>query len=536
MKEVVERLSMRTEIGSRIDLLKDGLLKGGPIQLNAGEFGRSRLKAAGAGFAGSHGGGVEARRPRLIVVSNRVSVPSPRSVSATGGLAVALEAALSEHGGIWFGWSGESRPAIDADGLETKQVGNITFAVTDLTKRDVDEYYLGFANRALWPVCHYRLDLANFSAKDTLAYFRVNDLFARKLAPLIEPGDVIWVHDYHLMPLAAALRARGITNRIGYFHHIPWPPAELASALPSYGRILAGMACYDLIGFQTERDADNFGACMVEEGQAKALGGHLYEGDGRRFRIAAFPIGIDVAAFKEAARKAFSQPLVRRMAATMGDSKLVIGVDRLDYSKGLQERIRAFCAYLSTHKEERGAVTYLQVTPKSRSDVPEYKMIQQDVATRVGEANGTFGAVDWTPIRYLNQNIGHAALTGLYRMARVGLVTPLRDGMNLVAKEYVASQDPDNPGVLILSRYAGAAEELDTALLVNPYDAVQCAAAIDRALTMSRGERIERWSAMMAKLESNTVGHWWRGFLAALDESEGASASDVGSEAAHLAS
>jgi trehalose 6-phosphate synthase len=521
------------DVGGRISNMSDAALQSPPLRaqpdaLLANDVGGTRrfghgksTRARGAGHSGDENA---EGRPRLIVVSNRVSIPSPRSASAAGGLAVALEAALREHGGIWFGWSGESRPAIDADGLDTRDVGNITFAVTDLTKRDVDEYYLGFANRALWPVCHYRLDLANYAAKDTLAYFRVNDLFARKLAPMIEPGDIIWVHDYHLMPLAAALRARGITNRIGYFHHIPWPPSELASALPSYVRILEGMGAYDVVGFQTQRDADNFGACMVEDGGAEALGDETYELDERRFRVAAFPIGIDVEAFKEASRTSASQPLVKRMAATMGDRKLVIGVDRLDYSKGIQERIRSFCAFLSTHKEERGTVTYLQVTPKSRSDVPEYKTIQEDVATRVGEANGTFGAVDWTPIRYLNQNIGHAALTGLYRMAHVGLVTPLRDGMNLVAKEYVASQNPDDPGVLILSRYAGAAAELDTALLVNPYDAVQCAAAINRALTMSRGERIERWGAMMDKLESNTVGHWWRGFLEVLGESAGESA------------
>jgi len=215
------------------------------------------------------------------------------------------------------------------------------------------------------------------------------------------------------------------------------------------------------------------------------------------------------------------------MAATMSDKKLVIGVDRLDYSKGIQERIRAFTTFLATHREEKGRVTYLQVTPKSRSDVPEYKTIQHDVATRVGEANGAFGDVDWTPIRYLNQNIGHAALTGLYRMAKVGLVTPLRDGMNLVAKEYVASQDPNDPGVLILSRYAGAACELDAALLVNPYDAAQCCSALAKALAMSRGERMERWAAMMTKLEANTVGDWWRGFLEVLSENDGAGAENV---------
>ena len=458
-------------------------------------------------------GGNPPGRARLVVVSNRVPVPTHRASQGAGGLAVALQAALKEHGGIWFGWSGEARPAIDADAVETRQVGNITYAVTDLTKRDVDEYYLGYANRALWPVCHYRLDLAAFSAKESEAYFRVNNLFARKLTQLVEPGDLIWVHDYHLMPLGKALRDRGVDNRMGFFLHIPWPPAEVASALPGYARLLGAMAAYDVVGFQTPRDAENFGNCLVEEGLATDLGDGWFEASGRRFQVDAFPIGIDVKAFAEAALKSETHAAVKRMAGTLAGQKLVIGVDRLDYSKGIRERIRAFVAYLGDHPEERGRVTYLQVTPKSRSDVPEYRTLQREVATQVGEANGACGDFDWTPIRYLNQNVPHTTLTGLYRMARVGLTTPLRDGMNLVAKEYVACQNADDPGVLILSRYAGAAFELDSALLVNPYDAVQTAAAIARAMDMSLGERRERWRNMMDKLNGNTVGHWWRSFL-----------------------
>lgn len=457
---------------------------------------------------------------RLVVVSNRVPVPGRRGAAGPGGLAVALEAALKEHGGIWFGWSGDSKPVMDADALDRHQVGPITFAVTDLTKRDVDDYYLGFSNRALWPVCHYRLDLAHISERETEAYFRVNDTMARKLARILEPDDLIWVHDYHLIPMGSALRARGIGGRIGFFLHIPWPPPEVASALPEYRRLLESFAAYDLIGFQTPRDADNFGRCLVEEELATSLGDGWFETNGRRVRVVAFPIGIDTEAFRNAARKAEGSTSLRRMVATLAGQKLVIGVDRLDYSKGIQERISAFCNFLRLSRGEGSRVTLLQVTPKSRSDVPEYKQIQTDVAAQVGEANGTFGDVDWTPIRYLNQNIPHTTLTGLYRAAQVGLVTPLRDGMNLVAKEYVASQSEADPGVLVLSRYAGAAVEMDGALIVNPYDAAGTARAIRRGLAMSLGERRERWQSMMTRLETSTVGTWWRGFIAQLAESE----------------
>jgi trehalose 6-phosphate synthase len=461
---------------------------------------------------------------RLVVVSNRVPVPGRRGAGGPGGLAVALEAALKEHGGIWFGWSGDSKPAIDADALDQHQAGRITFAVTDLTKRDVDEYYLGFSNRALWPICHYRLDLAHFSERDTAAYFRVNSLFGRKLIRLLEPGDLVWIHDYHMIPLGAELRTRGFGGRLGFFLHIPWPSPEIASALPEYRRLLSSLASYDVIGFQTPRDAENFGRCLVEEGLAKPVGSGWFEADGRRFLADAFPIGIDTQAFREAAAKAETAPAVKRFTATLGSQRLVIGVDRLDYSKGIEERIKSFCAYLSAHPEERGRVTYLQVTPKSRSDVPEYKQIQQEVAARVGEANGAFGSVEWSPIRYLNQNIPHVTLTGLYRAAQVGLVTPLRDGMNLVAKEYVASQAPENPGVLVLSRYAGAAFELDGAVIVNPYDAVGTASGIARAFAMPLGERRERWDAMMRHLETHTVGDWWRRFLDTLSRQDSAAA------------
>jgi trehalose 6-phosphate synthase len=480
--------------------------------------GREPSLAEDQRHGGSSGGG------RLVVVSNRVPVPGRRGASGAGGLAVALEAALREHGGIWFGWSGDARSAIDADALDRHQHGRITFAVTDLTKRDVDEYYLGFSNRALWPVCHYRLDLAHFSEQETAAYFRVNSVFARKLIRLIEPRDIVWVHDYHLIPMGAELRTRGFGGRMGFFLHIPWPSPEIASALPRYRQLLTGLAAYDVVGFQTPRDADNFGRCLVEEGLATDLGGGVFEAEGRRIVTGAFPIGIDTNAFREAAIKAEKAPAARRFISTLGQQKLVIGVDRLDYSKGIEERIKSFCAFLAAHPEQRGCVTYLQVTPKSRSDVPEYKQIQQEVAARVGEANGAYGEVEWTPIRYLNQNVPHSTLAGLYRAAQVGLVTPLRDGMNLVAKEYVASQSAEDPGALVLSQYAGAAFELDGAVLVNPYDAVEAASGIARALAMPLEERQERWTSMMRHLETHTVSDWWRSFIDTLSRQGSAAA------------
>ncbi len=470
------------------------------------------------GAQATGGGSSEAQRPtgRLVVVSNRVPVPGKRGASGPGGLAVALEAALTEHGGLWFGWSGESRAAIDADAVERKERGRITFAVTDLTKRDVDEYYLGFSNRALWPICHYRLDLAHYDEAETAAYFRVNALFARKLAALLEPDDTIWVHDYHLIPIGAELRSRGVQGPMGFFLHIPWPAPEVVSALPAYHRLLLAMTAYDVIGFQTPRDASNFGHCLVEEGIATDLGGGLYACGDHTIRVAAYPIGIDTEAFEISAAKAENAPAVRRMTATLTDQKLVIGVDRLDYSKGIEERIAAFRCYLERHLGDTGRATYLQVTPKSRSEVPEYRHLQREVAERVGEANGAFADVDWTPIRYINRNIPHTTLTGLYRAAHVGLVTPLRDGMNLVAKEYVACQDPEDPGVLVLSRYAGAAAEMRGALLVNPYDTAGTAGTVARALAMPLAERRERHAAMMAHLRAHTVSGWWRGFIEAL--------------------
>jgi len=462
---------------------------------------------------------------RLVVVSNRVPLPTKDGTSSAGGLAVALEGALKQQGGLWFGWSGKTSDRPD-HAPEIIEAGNITFAVLDVLKKDFDLFYTGFANRALWPICHYRLDLLQIDRGQTEGYFRVNRTFAEALAPLLRPDDTIWIHDYHFIPLAAELRRLGFRNRMGFFLHIPWPPSDVASALPAYERLLNGLAAYDVVGFHTPQDADNFRLCLMRERIGFPAGPAEYQVGAHRVKIGAFPVGIDTDAFAETAHTAQRNPLVRRMRASMGDRSLIIGVDRLDYSKGIKQRIEAFACFIRSNPRFRNCVTYLQVTPKSRSDVPEYKRMQHEIAEQAGWTNGNLGEVDWTPIRYVNRTIGHTALAGLYRMADVGLVTPLRDGMNLVAKEFIAAQNPDDPGVLILSRFAGAMHELDAALLVNPYDTEMTATAIARALEMSLEERRERWNALMGRLRANTIEDWCRSFLSALHEERPATPSD----------
>ncbi len=453
---------------------------------------------------------------RLVVVSNRVPLPSSSVAPAAGGLAVALQAALKPRRGLWFGWSGKTSEESGA-AAQCRTVGSLTYAVCDLSRRDIEQYYCGFANQALWPICHYRLDLAKLSECNAAAYFRVNEQLARELHKLLRRDDIIWVHDYHLIPMAHFLRQMGCANRIGFFMHIPWPGPEVASALPAYQRILRSFGTYDVVGFQTETDAGNFRECIVSANVGRVASGDWCEIDGRRMQVSAFPISIDGEAFAQEARAAEKNSTVKRMLASLEGRDLVIGVDRLDYSKGLRQRMAAFATFVERSPQAaRARVTMLQITPKSRSEVPEYARMQRDLEEEVGRINGKLGDVDWTPLRYINKSMSHSVLAGLYRMSRIGLVTPLRDGMNLVAKEYVASQAPDNPGVLVLSQFAGASHELKSALIVNPYDIEATAAAIARAYAMPLGERKDRWNSLMAVLRANSVHDWASHFLQAL--------------------
>lgn len=442
----------------------------------------------------------------LIVVSNRVTVGGPGE-AATGGLAVALSDALKRFGGTWVGWSGETS-AEAGNAIRMQSWDGVSYGLIDLTEQDYDEYYTGFANRTLWPLMHYRLGLTEFSPGDFAGYKRVNATFAQRLLEIATPGDLIWVHDYHLMPLAHEMVQAGVTNRMGYFHHIPWPPPEVFSILPAARELLRAMMDYDIVGLQTATDRDHFRQCLVRELGAEEIGEGHYRVGSRTVHVLALPIGIDVDSFVHAARAAADDQTVTETVASIGDRSLIIGVDRLDYSKGVAQRMEAYAQFLSDHPHRRRAVEYLQITPLSRADIPEYEQINQQVAETAGRINGATGEPSWTPIRYINKGYPRDVLAGLYRAARVGLVTPMRDGMNLVAKEFVAAQDPADPGVLVLSRFAGAARQLTSALIVNPYDRVGVGRSIERALSMSLEERQERWSRMMSVISRHDVV-WW---------------------------
>ncbi len=451
---------------------------------------------------------------RLIVVSNRVAVPDLPRTPQAGGMAVAVKAALKNRNGLWFGWSGKvsDESAGEARAIE---VNKVTYVLLDLGTNDVQEYYNGLANSVLWPILHYRVDLQEYSRADAGGYMRVNRMFGARLSPLVHEDDVIWVHDYHLMLLARELRSRGHRNRIGFFLHTPCAPRDILETLPQHREILGGLTDYDLVGFQTENDRDNFADYLTTLGAGQFRNGAV-EIDGRKVRLSAFPVSIETKTYTRLARSAGRTPMLALIRESLGGSRLVLGVDRLDYSKGIPERIKAFERLLDTYPEWRGKATLLQITPKSRSEVKTYGDIEAEVTGLVGKVNGRFGDAAWTPIRYVNRSYSRSVLAGIYRAADVAMVTPLRDGMNLVAKEYLAAQDPEDPGVLVLSQFAGAAKELDRALIVNPHETDAVAAALKRALEMPLAERRERHAPMVDHLLKNDINKWANDYLSAL--------------------
>lgn len=451
---------------------------------------------------------------RLIIVSNRVA-PISEGEPAAGGLAIGVYDALKETGGMWFGWSGE----VIASGvpqIRIEEHGPVTFATIGLSRRDYDQYYRGFSNATLWPAFHYRADLIQFDRHEFEGYSRVNVWLAQQLVPLLRDDDVIWVHDYHLIPFARALRTAGVKNRIGFFLHIPFPAAQVLVNVPPHRELVEALCSFDLLGFQTDTDLRAFFEYVeYEAGGTVDRAAHPARVDafGRTLRAAAYPIGVypdEIAALAKAGENGRA---VKSLAASLRGRQLVMSVDRLDYSKGLVERFRAFEKLLEHETSFRNRVSFLQIAPSTRADLRAYQDIRRQLEGESGRINGRFAELDWAPILCIHRQYERPVLAALYRLARVGYVTPLRDGMNLVAKEYVSAQDPDDPGVLVLSRFAGAACELTGALIVNPIDIGGMADALSRALSMPLAERRARHADMLARLRENNVSVWRDHFL-----------------------
>lgn len=439
---------------------------------------------------------------RLICVSNRVMTPDQTNTS--GGLAVALFAALKERGGLWMGWSGRinEEPTVEA------RDGAFTSVTRDMTQAEHDGGYLGYSNSVLWPIFHNRLDLARFDREFYSTYVSFSERLADDLAERVEPDDTIWVHDYHFLLLGQQLRARGITNPIGFFLHIPMPPPEAFLAIPEFRSLGASLASYDLIGLQTTSDTGNAIGCLRRANNAQLLPSGRLTIDGARFELTRAPVTIDAKDF------APSGPVLRTPGA-----RRVLGVDRLDYTKGLPQKFRGFARLLEVYPHFRKSTVLAQIAAPTRDSVEVYADIRQELEGISGAVNGAYGDVDWVPIHYVHRAVPRKRLGALYRSAAVGLVTPLRDGMNLTAKEYVASQSPEDPGVLVLSMFAGAAEEMPAALLVNPYCVDDIADALARALTMPLAERVERHQALMGTVAARDTDMWAADFVRHLERS-----------------
>lgn len=454
---------------------------------------------------------------RLVIISNRVSDLS--NPNQSGGLVVAVGEALRQRGGIWFGWNGDVVEDNEPQPALTARQGNVTTVTVPLSKSEFENYYHGFANSTLWPVFHYRLDLAEFSNEFLETYRQVNARFADEIVSLLDPDDVLWVHDFHLIPLGSELRSRGCSQKAGFFLHIPFPPAEVLTATPEHEWLIDSLFAYDLVGFQTQTDLNNFRRYLLQIGNTTFLPHDRVARGGREITARVFPIGIDADHFAKVARSDEADRIIASMNMRDPGLTLIIGVDRLDYSKGLPERFRSFERLLELHPERRRTVSLMQIAQPTREDVDAYVDIREELERLTGAINGRYGSFDWTPVRYINRSIERDRLAALFRASKIGLVTPVRDGMNLVAKEYVVAQNAEDPGVLVLSKFAGAAETLTEALIVNPFDTDEVADALQQAILMDKVERQERHRALCDKVFEWDVFEWQRQFLTDLEQS-----------------
>ena len=456
---------------------------------------------------------------RIVVVSNRVQLPT-EGAAKPGGLAVALDGLMTHRGGLWFGWSGnvhsDAQAAATTKTLDLPGGGAMCFATIDLTPDEHDRYYNAFSNATLWPLLHSMPEHMSFDRRSAQVYRETNARLTDALVPLLKPNDLIWVHDYHLMAMPALLRARGITAPVGFFLHVPFPSTDLLVSVPESAKLVRDLLSCDLLGFQTQNDLENFATAAISLAGATRLSAGGLQCAGRRIRLGVFPVEIDAREFATVAKESWRSGPAERLRRSLNGQKLVLGIDRLDPTKGLLQRLAGYRRFLETRPDWRRRATLLQIAAESRKDVSAYQDLRADLDSSSGAINSEWGEPDWTPMRVISRAAPRDTIAGYMREARVGLVTPLRDGMNLVAKEYIAAQDPQNPGVLILSKFAGAARQLDSALLVNPHDPDELADSLDRALSMGLPERQDRWRAGWQAIELATPQHWGRSFLSAL--------------------
>ena len=456
-----------------------------------------------------------------MVASNRLPLVLEETADgwsvdpASGGLVTALSPVLREQAGCWVGWPGTVDVPLEELREPLTRVAEgegYDFVPVSLTRRERDDYYYGFANEVLWPLLHDLQSKYRFAPEYWEAYRSVNGEFARVLEDTAREGDFIWVHDYHLMGVAEALRDSGYAGPVGFFLHTPFPPVDILIKLPWREDLLRALLHYDTLGFQTVRDLRNFTECLrrlLPELVLRGEGGVVTaRWDGRRSRAGAFPIGIDCDEFVRSATSDEVAAEADRIRANLPGRKLVLSVSRLDYTKGIPYQLRAFQTLLEDVAELREKVSLVQVVVPSREHIPEYHELREEVERLVGEINGSFATAGWVPVHFLYRSLDRSELVAYYREADVALVTPLKDGMNLVAKEYCAT-DVEEEGVLVLSEFAGAAAQLQVgALLVNPYDTVDTSEAIRRALTMGPSERSRRMGRLREVVRREDV-HWW---------------------------
>lgn len=462
---------------------------------------------------------------KTIIVSNRLPVTISQTeeglsfTPSAGGLATGLGSIYKEGNNLWLGWTGHHDHADEEKGDIQKALLKDSMAPVYLTKKDVKDFYEGFSNRTLWPLFHYFTEYAIYDSKFWDAYVRVNQKFCDAIMEHAEPKDTFWIHDYQLLLLPQMIREKLPEATIGFFQHIPFPSYEIFRLLPWRDSLLEGLLGADLIGFHTYDDMRHFLSSVNRiSGYGNSMGKIKYEN--RIVSVDAFPMGIDYDKFEKAAKSKKTAEKMDRYSESLGTQRLVLSIDRLDYTKGIKQRLNAFDKFFDTHPEYLGKVSLILLVVPSRDKVDQYQQLKSELDELVGRMNGKYSRMDWTPVHYFYRSFSFNALSALYTKSDVALITPLRDGMNLVCKEYVASKT-DKKGVLILSEMAGSARELSDAILVNPNDEAQIVAALKEALEMPEDEQVAHMTEMQHKLKRYNINRWVEVFMEQLHEVKG---------------